>query len=234
MHSTRLRFNYKDCIDDLNIIVAEYPSIPQINEDCEKVSVEGRTGDLYIKKGTYQDRTLKFKFIQISNDLDVNFDSIYEWLTNIEDNRLYYDREDIHYVVKRIEIGDLKREMQKVGSFEVSFICKTFRETDEIVFNYNSKNRSFYNSGKFKTNPTVMITGSGDIDLTFNDETFKIKNLEETIIIDSELMSCVDSEGNSLLSNTYGNFPIIEKGTNTISVSGTVTELKVIYREMWR
>lgn len=235
MYSTRLRFNYKDCIDDFNIRVAEYPSIPQINEDIEKISIEGRNGDLYIKKGTYPDRTLKFKFIKISNDLDVDFDLIYEWLNDIKDYRLYYEREDRFYIVKKVEIGDLKRQMRKVGSFEVSFICKAFRETEEITFTCDpTVSTSFYNGGQFNTNPIVTLTGSGDIDLAFNDEIFKIKKLKGTIIIDTDLMTCVDSNGNRLVSNTYGNFPIIEKGMNTISVSGTVTGLKVQYKEMWR
>lgn len=234
MYNTRLRFNYKDCIDDFNIRVAEYPSIPQINEDVEKVSVEGRTGDLYIKKGTYPDRTLKFKFVQISNDLDVDFDLVYEWLTNIEDNRLYYEREDRFYIVKKVTIGDLKRQMRKVGSFEVSFVCKTFRETEENIFTYSSTNTSFYNGGQFKICPIITLAGSGTVNLTFNDEVFKVEKLKGTIIINSELMTCTDNEGNRITNKTYGNFPIVEKGINTVAVSGTVTGLKIQYKELWR
>ena len=40
----------------LNLFLEEYPSVPIANEDFEEITVEGRSGSLYINKGTYPDK----------------------------------------------------------------------------------------------------------------------------------------------------------------------------------
>ena len=71
---------------NLNLYLEKYPSIPITNEEYEEIQVEGRSGSLIINKGTYPDKKITFTFTILSPQIDIDFERIYEWLTEIEDN----------------------------------------------------------------------------------------------------------------------------------------------------
>jgi len=86
----------------LNLFLEEYPSVPIANEDFEEITVEGRSGSLYINKGTYPDKKIPFNFTILSPQIEIDFDKVYQWLTEIQDKRLIFGREDRCYIVKKV------------------------------------------------------------------------------------------------------------------------------------
>ena len=105
---------------ELNMKLTDYPSIPMTNEEYEEVIIEGRNGSFYVNKGTYPDKKITFIFTKSSNKLGIDLEFIQDWLTNINDNRLIYDREDRCYLVKKVIIGDFIKLFCIISCFKDS------------------------------------------------------------------------------------------------------------------
>ena len=221
-------FNGRSSLD-MNLRLTEYPVIPQLNEEYEEVNIDGRNGALYINKGTYLNRQITCNFTIVSNDYNLDFDNIDEWLHDVEDNRFFIDRTDRCFRVVKIIYGDTQKEFKSLGSFPVTFVFEPFRcDPDETITNELSIN----NEGHFTLYPRIEINSTGDVSIITNGDIFQIKNTRGKTIIDSELMVCVDNNGIAL--KNYGNYPELVKGKNVISTSGKITSISTTYRNLYR
>ena len=219
----------------MNLFLEEYPSIPISTEDYEEVEVDGRSGNLIINKGTYPDKKIPFTFTILSPQIEVDFERVYEWLTEIEDNRLVFGREDRCYRVKKVIFGNIQKEFKSIGEFNVTFLCEPFTEdlipiTNEIT----SNNFKIYYSGNAPGDTLIKIYGSGNIQLTINGETMQIKNVSSYVEIDSRLMQVRNQDKTSKDRDTLGDFTLLEKGENTISYTGTVTKIVIEYTTKYK
>ena len=86
--------------------------------------------------------------------------------------------------------------------------------------------------GNARALPIIYLTGTGDIDLTINGKTFKIKNLKTTIMIDSELQVVMEGEENAL-PKTNGDFPELIPGLNKFQITGNLLNIKIKYQETY-
>lgn len=214
---------------DMNLRLTEYPVIPQLNEEYEEVKIDGRSGTLYINKGTYENRVITCNFTLTSNNYNLDFDKVDEWLTDIEDNRFFIDRTDRCFRVVKVLKNDTQKEFRSLGSFPVTFIVEPFRcDPEETV----TSEATINNDGHFPIYPKITIKGSGDISVVTNGDVFQVKNVVSKVVIDSELMVCVDSDG--VVLKNYGNYPELAKGKNVISTSGTITSITTTYRNLYR
>lgn len=215
---------------ELNMKLTEYPSVPMTNEEYEEVTIEGRNGSVYINKGTYPDKKITFVFTKASNKLDIDLEFIQDWLTNINDNRLIYCREDRCYLVKKVVIGEFLKEFKTYGNIEVTFICEPFSSSlESLKQEITQNNFILYYSGTAKSDTLIRIYGSGNVQLTIDNETMLIKNIENYVDIDSKLMQIRDSNGQSKDYDSIGDFVTFEPGLHNISYMGTVTKIKVEY-----
>ena len=81
--------------------------------------------------------------------------------------------------------------------------------------------------------PEFAITGTGDITLTVQGNTFSVNGLtsSQQVIIDSARH--ITYSGNTLLTGqTNGQYPLLNVGVNTVSWTGTISQ--VLYRANWR
>ncbi len=123
----------------------------------------------------------------------------------------------------------------------VKFIIKygtavNFTLNLQLLNDSNSGNISIKNAGNYLSRPAITITGSGNIDLYLNNiQIFEISlGNDATITIDGTTMEAYN--GSTLL-NRYvtGNYDNLKLnvGNNTISWSGTITEVKISNYSRW-
>lgn len=84
-----------------------------------------------------------------------------------------------------------------------------------------------YNAGDIESAPIIKLIGTGDITLTINGESFSILDLEDYVMVDSEIMDCYrDTE---LMNNKMiGNFPKLVVGENNFSYDGNLTAIEIL------
>lgn len=219
---------------DMHIYLEKYPSIPVANEDYEEVLVEGRSGSLIINKGTYPDKKIPLTFTLLHKDIYVKFDEIYEWLTNIVDNRLVCSRKDRCYRVKKVLFGNIEKEFRTIGEFEVIFICEPFSEDlDQTIYEITTNNFKFNYDGNAPADTLIKVYGSGNVQLTIDNETMQINNVTDYVEIDSNLLQVRNQDGTSK-DDDLGDFILLEKGEHTISYTGTVTKIILEYTTKYK
>lgn len=229
-----LIFNYNSNLD-LNLYLEEYPSIPIANEEYEEVPVEGRNGKLIINKGTYPDKKIPFTFTILSPRIEIDFERVYEWLTEIEDNRLIFGREDRCYKVKKVIFGDIQKEFRSIGEFNVTFLCEPFiQDLDKTTHEITVSGFKINYSGNAPGDTLIKVYGSGNIQLTINGETMQINNVTDYVEIDSDLLQVRNQDETSKDDDTLGDFILFTKGENVISYTGTVAKVVVEYTTKYK
>lgn len=220
---------------NLNLYLENYPSIPVTNEEYEEVVVEGRSGNLIINKGTYPDKKIPFTFTILSSQIDIDFEKIYEWLTEVEDNRLIFGRADRCYKVKKVIFGNIQKEFRTIGEFDVTFLCEPFtQDLDSEVHEITTSEFTLYYAGNAPGDTLIKIYGTGNIQLTINGETMQINNVTDYVEVDSYLLQVRNQDGTSKDDDTLGDFVLFTKGENIISYTGAATKIVVEYTTKYK
>lgn len=125
-------------------------------------------------------------------------------------------------------------ELTQIASYWRNFILKfevqPFKKSrNKHSLIYEDKDFSFNIDGNTRALPKIYVTGTGNIDLTINDKTFKIKDLETTIMIDSELQVVLEGVENALF-KTNGEFPELKPGLNNFHIVGNLSSIKIDYQ----
>lgn len=229
-----LYFNNNTSLN-LNLYLENYPSIPITNEEYEEIQVEGRSGNLIINKGTYPDKKIPFTFTILSPQIEIDFERVYEWFTEFDDNRLIFGREDRCYKVKKVIFGDIQKEFKTIGEFNVTFLCEPFtQDLNSIIHEVTSSGFEFYYYGNAPADNLIKVYGSGNIQITINDETMQINNVTDYVEIDSEVLQVRNLDGTSKDNDTLGDFVLFTKGGNVISYLGAVTKVVVEYTTKYK
>lgn len=219
----------------LNLYLENYPSIPISNEEYEEEPVEGRSGNLIINKGTYPDKKIPFTFTILSSQIEIDFERVYEWLTEIEDNRLIFGREDRCYKVKKVIFGNIQKEFRTIGEFDVTFLCEPFtQDLEKTVHEITKSGFKINYNGNAPGDTLIKVYGTGNIQLTINGETMQISNVNNYIEIDSNLLQVRNQDGTSKDNDTLGDFILFTKGINTISYTGNVTKIVIEYTTKYK
>lgn len=229
-----LYFN-RDRSLNLNLFLENYPSIPIANEEYEEQPVEGRSGNLIINKGTYPDKKIPFTFTILSPRIEIDFERVYEWLTDIEDNRLIFGRGDRCYNVKKVIFGNIQKEFRSIGEFYVTFLCEPFtQDLTKTVHEITKSGFKINYNGNAPGDTLIKVYCSGNIQLTINGETMQINNVVDYVEIDSDLLQVRNQDGTSKDNDTLGDFVLLEKGENTISYTGSVTKIIIEYTTKYK
>ena len=226
------------CSEELGIIVVEGPPEVLAQEEYEEISIEGRNGTLIENKGTFPniEKSFILTTIDLDQDIDLMIEKIKMWLFNIKDNKILYAIPNRYNIVKKVIIEeDIKTTFEEYGDFKIKFLCEPFYyDLLEKNITITEKGTKFYNKGDFNSNPKIVIYGTGDLQLTINDTTVQINNVDERVLLDSKLFLCLDKDNNNKSIDMIGNFPTLDIGENTITWVGNITKLDISPRIIYR
>ena len=108
-------------------------------------------------------------------------------------------------------------------------------EDANMVIDYVDNKLIINNKGNHTSKPTLLIEGTGTIEVSVNDNKFfsyTFPDEESTVVIDSEKQDAY--LGNVLKNrNMTGEFPTLEIGENIITWTGLVKGIKVVKKSRW-
>lgn len=231
--------------DDMGILIKQMPTRSLPGRNVTRKTVSGRNGTLAYGDITYKD-------VNVRLECDIRDESmipaIMGWL-NGEGRLRFSDEPDFEYqayVDKEYSRSSIQPRLSG-QRFTISWLCHPFRyqypEPEEITI--TTSGTSFTNPGTAPALPRIEIRGSGDFSLTIGMQTAFFKNVEDGIIVDSELGDALTLDG-SLLANDKmdGELFEIQSGANVVSWltggeddEGNVTEgvvTAVIITPRWR
>lgn len=219
------------------LLISELPPItkPKIRTQIEEIN--GRDGDIVTKLGY----SAYDKEITIGLYEDFDIDQVIQFF-NSEGTVIFSNEPDMYYNYQILEQIDFNRLIRfrtakvrmHVQPFKYSAVegTRTFTITteDEITIN---------NSGNYMSKPLVTITGSGTINLSVNDIQVLVITLNdngETIAIDTNNMEAYNPSTQVLMNRSvtgdYNNL-YLNSGKNTISWTGTITQITINNYSRW-
>ncbi len=196
------------------IVVDKTPTISKAQKRIEQYSVPYRNGFLSVDTGVYDPFIVS---IECHAKEDADFDEIKAFLDGY--GTLSFDglREYTAIVKNAIEFSKAHHFKRFPVQFEVNPIAHDITETT-----FSGTGTLTINDATYEMWPTLTIVASGDVSITFNNETFYLDDASGTYILDCENKIITNNDVNAS-GDMRGNFPSLKVGTNTISTSGTVS-----------
>lgn len=217
------------------LLIQNLPPISKPKQRVEIEEIDGRDGDIvtYLGYGAY-DKQFKIG-LYASYDVDEIIDFF-----NSQGTVIFSNEEDKYYnyqIVEQIDFDKLLRFKEATIKMHVQPF-KYSAEDNKKVFSIASGTTSISirNSGNIYSRPVLNITGTGTINLSLNgNQLFAIDMGSHTsITIDTNNMNAYN--GSTLLNRnvtgSYDNFKL-NVGSNTISWSGTITQIEIDNYSRW-
>ncbi|MGE1027886.1 phage tail protein, partial [Bacillus sp. GMs2/2] len=204
------------------------PVIPTAKQKVEHIEIPGRHGSL-TKKGAYENVPFKVKFNMLERENIKPFiRRAKPWL--LQGKTLFFTDDDVHRKIKHVEMGDITTEIEEHGEFEVDFTLDPFEYTEDVNLKL-TKPDVIYNPGTIESDPKFWIVGNGTFRITINDVSFQIKDVNGSVVIDSEVLEAY-TDTISMNNKMVGQFPIFNMGENKIEWSGSIQFMEI--RPRWR
>lgn len=212
-------------------------SQPKIRANIEEI--DGRDGDIITKLG-YSAYNKKIT-IGLYGDYDV--DQVISYFTNNQSGKVTFsNEEDKYYNYEILEQIDFER-LIRFKTADVTFHIQPFKYSNvENVKTFTITSQTslnIRNNGNYISKPVITITGTGTINLSLNNEQLFVINLGDTstqIALDINNMNAYnptnDNYMNRSVTGNYDNFAL-KVGTNTISWTGTISQIKIVNYSRW-
>ncbi|EJR88124.1 hypothetical protein [Bacillus cereus] len=204
------------------------PVIPTAKQKVEHIEIPGRHGSL-TKKGAYENVPFKVKFNMLERENIKPFlRHAKPWL--LQGKTLFFTDDDVHRKIKHVEMGDIITEIEEHGEFEVDFTLDPFEYTEDVNLKLIEPG-VIYNPGTIESDPKLWIVGNGTFRISINDVSFQIKDVNGSVVIDSEVLEAYN-DTIPMNNKMVGQFPILGVGENKIDWSGAIEFMSI--RPRWR
>ena len=225
-------WNGKDSRDIDKLLISELPPITKPNMRAKETVIDGVDGSIIEELG-YESYD---KTILIGLKVGADVDKITEFFTG--SGEIVFSNEPEKYYIARIIKNIDYARLLRYRVATVTFRVQPFKFNRVEVPRQATSDRTSMiveNLGNHTAKPIITITGSGTVYLTLNGNAicnYTFPSGENTVVLDSEKQ---DAYLNGTLKNRNmsGEFPIFQKGNNTLSWSGTVTSITITKYSRW-
>lgn len=210
------------------IIVEKTPTISKGKKRIDTYIIEGKDGFFSVDSGNYDSFVVS---------VECHFDPS---ITNIDEIKSFLDGYGtVSFDGKREYTAIIQNaipfeKVSRFRSFIIQFLCNPIsHEINSEIQNIESSPTGFnINDANYKMYPIIEITGTGNIDVTINNRTFKLLDVDGKCVLDCENL-VITSNGINISNKMLNNFPYLNPGTNNIEYTGDVTEFIITYRKAY-
>ena len=218
---------------DMGVIVTSMPDVYKPKRRVSTQEIPGRDGVLHVEEGTYENYS---KVVACAVVKRANLDSICVWLDgsgeaifSTEPDKVYRVRVDY-----QISIGKMLQYFQKLQvTFDTFPFKYSVNAADDFVV--LTKPALLRNRGTVAAEPKIKIYGTGSVVLTINGKEYRLDGLQESVVLESEMMEVLDGAGVTYTPPDLDDdlFPRLEVGNNEISWTGNVEKIEIEPRWRW-
>lgn len=219
------------------LLISKLPPITKPKQRTQTKEIDGRDGDIVttLGYGAYD------KSIDIGLYGNFNLDDIMTFF-NSSGTVTFSNEEDKYYNYQIVDQIDYER-LIRFRTAKVKMHVQPFKYSAvEGIRTYNITNQdeiTINNSGNYTAKPVITIAGSGTINLSVNGYEVLVIELGETastITIDTANMEAYNQNTSQLMNRSvtgdYDNL-YLNAGKNTISWTGTITQIQIQNYSRW-
>jgi phage-related protein len=225
-------------LNDFNIWLPSKCNIPRAERRIKVDEIPKINGLVTKDLKTYKEIILKQPCEILQEDLiNTNLEELYNWLngqSGILKLSFYPNR---YFIVYYIDPFEITESDHVVNEFTLNFYCYPYKFGDvitETIEHLSSKTINVL--GNQPTPAIVTITVSIDtISLTLNgfgDEPIRLNNLKanKPVVIDGEACTVLENSINKFSDTDFWEFPSLQPGANTITVSSANCTININYK----
>lgn len=223
---------------DVGMVIEHYPGVIIPQKNVETQHVPGRSDDILLPDGSYQNYTQNYQaFLDAKNlgGLEAVMPKITDWLLGHEGYQRLEDSyfPDVYRMACYMGGNEFISMFNEYGEGTLSFNCapeKFYKIGDEPVS--MTQNKKLFNKSAFPANPIIELTGNGSNGaLYFNGVGFGINSVPSNLTIDVKQHRAYNGSTSysSRITGAYENL-VLGKET-TVSWSGGITSVKI--RPRW-
>lgn len=224
-----LLFNYKSTLD-YGVGISGSGTFTAPKRDLETVSVPGRSGDLTMDNGRYNNISVTYPCF-IYKDFSRQFDDFRAYMMS----QVGYKRLEDTYHPNEYRLGFVSSDLDpkvgvlnRSGEFDLTFECmpQRFLKSGEEIFTFE-EDSLIVNPTLYDAAPLIRVYGSGTLGIGSN--TITIADVSDYIDIDCDIQDAYygSYNYNSKITLNSGEFPKFEPGTNGISISGDISKIEI-------
>lgn len=216
---------------DYGIVVGEVPSFDKPTRRSNVFAVQGRNGSIIYQDGSFDDVTRSYKvwIAEEHNDLVDKVNAVSGWLYSKTGYQRLEDsfEPDVFRLAYYNGSGNISNELMMFGETTISFTCRPERflkSGEEVVTVVNAD--KIYNPTRFEAKPLIHIEGSGTVSISISGKALTA-SISDYINIDCDRLDAYRLPSENKNSTISGTFPTLIAGTNTISLTGSISKCTI-------
>lgn len=215
---------------DMHVRVPNRTPVIRPEERTQQVTIPGRAGDMTLTEGEDVFNSY-IQTIEIGIDGADNIRAAEQWLKGA--GVVTFDCQPGLKQEARVYGNiELKKHSRNLDRWKgnIQFYCSPVKyATDEADVTVTSSGTTVTNPGDMVSCPLIEITGSGLVTVMIGSRTLTIPACESGWVIDTENEWILD-DGVPVMGACSGDFPVLEKGANVITFTGSVSKLVITPR----
>ena len=210
-------------------------NFPQLVRNKKEVSVVGRSGSIFIDQKSFSNRVIECAHISTNYNED-SYSNVYNFFSDPVGELVFDNNKKLKWIVDDVQLDAIEEQGNGiVHSFKASFVCRPFRKlVVEKKYPITTTALKVNNEGVVECYPNFVIQPfdyKTDITLTVNGKRFTIKDVqgpkgEVKVLGDSRTVL----QNNKVL-ETSGDFPLLNKGNNTVVGTETFKTATIMLNE---
>lgn len=231
-----IELNGKSSAEINGLLIQELPPISKPKMRTQIDTIDGRAGDIVTQLGfAAYDKTIE---IGLYGDFDL--DDVISYF-NSSGQVVFSNEPDKYYNYQILDQIDFQR-LIRFRTAKVKMHVQPFKyssvEGTKTFTSFTNNQITIKNNGNYFSKPIITITGTGTINLSLNGEQVLVIDMSNasSIVLDTANMEAYNPTNQALLNRDvtgdYNNL-YLNVGTNTISWTGTITEIDIENYSRW-
>lgn len=216
----------------MGLWLSQYPDFVRPLERVNRITIPGRAGVLTLSEGVQIYDPIQLT-ARVQTPRTANAEALQEWLSG-SGLVIFGNQPTRAYKAQITEEVVFSKISNSLMEGLIHFECEPFKrkypaEADIVL----TSSDTVTNPGNVEAYPVITIAGSGDITLVVNSEEFSITDVDTSVTLDCSAR-LAQTDGENVLQNTEGEFPVLLTGDNTVSWTGSVTSVTITPNWRWR
>lgn len=227
-------WNGRDSREIDGLLICELPPISKPQMRVKETAIDGVDGSIIEELG-YESYD---KTIAVGLKIGADVDEIIEYFTG--NGKIVFSNEPNKYYIASITKGIEYQRLLRFKKANITFRVQPFKYDNEefdVYADAEKQDITVVNDGNYTAKPIITIEGEGTIILSVNDTVicqYTFPEGESTVTLDCEKQDAYLNSIKNLRNQTMvGEFPILKKGANVISWSGTVESIRIKRYSRW-
>lgn len=227
--------------DTIKTYIQDRPLLEAPSRKVEFKDSYGADGKIPFDEEAYDNTNLDLIMVINNGDLSDNREEFYDLIDTkgvYKSMIPYFDPGKIYrYMLLEPVKFENKFYYGNAQAVEVKMTVKPYKylvESPEVI---NTGSFTITNPSRSPSQPIIEIEGTGNVTLDIDGVEFRIKDLPNNIIINSEVYSAYQEISTDVLipmnDHIYSReYPIFQPGVNNVTVTGDISEIKI--KPKWR